>query len=262
MTRSGWQLDDWIAAEGIQGGEPDDASKGGFGSPQSVVAEAKKHLGYRETGENDTKFNRWLGAIKGYPHDGFDSHPWCHAFVSYALAHSGGADAGPRTGAPRRRGWFKQRELVRLRAPRRRSRLLRSERRHARRAWSSALGPAPSRRSEGTRRAPSARQFFNGDGVYQKSVQRTSRIFRLRPACSRHAAGGAPAGGGGGAAAAADTAAKPMTTVRLIAQQQEAVNALGFTPKLDVDGEWGPKTETGVKWLQKKIGADVDGEWG
>ena len=103
-------------------------------------------------------------------------------------------------------------------------------------------------------------QFFNGDGVYQKSVQRTSRIFGYgRPA---YAAGGAPAGGGGGAAAAADTAAKPMTTVRSIAQQQEAVNALGFTPKLDVDGEWGPKTETGVKWLQKKIGADADGEWG
>ena len=55
---------------------------------------------------------------------------------------------------------------------------------------------------------------------------------------------------------------KPMTTVRSIAKQQEAVNALGHTPKLDVDGEWGPKTEAGVKWLQKKVGAGVDGEWG
>jgi peptidoglycan hydrolase-like protein with peptidoglycan-binding domain len=55
---------------------------------------------------------------------------------------------------------------------------------------------------------------------------------------------------------------KPMTTVRGIKQQQEAVNALGYTPKLDVDGEWGPKTAAGVKWLQKKVGAGVDGEWG
>ena len=53
-----------------------------------------------------------------------------------------------------------------------------------------------------------------------------------------------------------------MTTVRAIRAQQEAVNELGFTPKLDVDGEWGPKTEAGVKWLQKKIGAGADGQWG
>ena len=53
-----------------------------------------------------------------------------------------------------------------------------------------------------------------------------------------------------------------MTTVRSIQKQQEAVNALGHAPKLDVDGEWGPKTEAGVKWLQKKVGAGVDGEWG
>ena len=52
-----------------------------------------------------------------------------------------------------------------------------------------------------------------------------------------------------------------MTTVRDRAQQ-EAVNALGLTPKLDVDGEWGPNTEAGVKWLQKKVGAGADGEWG
>ena len=55
---------------------------------------------------------------------------------------------------------------------------------------------------------------------------------------------------------------KPITTVRSIKQQQEAVNGLGHTPPLDVDGEWGPKTEAGVKWLQKKIGVGVDGQWG
>ena len=53
-----------------------------------------------------------------------------------------------------------------------------------------------------------------------------------------------------------------MTSIRTIRQQQDAVNALGRAPKLDVDGEWGPSTEAGVKWLQKKIGAGADGEWG
>ena len=40
------------------------------------------------------------------------------------------------------------------------------------------------------------------------------------------------------------------------------MNGLGYTPKLDVDGDWGPNTEAGVKWLQRKVGADVDGQWG
>jgi peptidoglycan hydrolase-like protein with peptidoglycan-binding domain len=53
-----------------------------------------------------------------------------------------------------------------------------------------------------------------------------------------------------------------VTTIRTIRQQQEAVNGLGYAPPLDVDGEWGPKTEAGVKWLQRTVGAGVDGEWG
>src|SRR5688572_21247688 len=81
---------------GIEPEEPDTATRGGFGTPTTAIAEAKKHLGYRETGENDTKFNRWLGKIGGYPHDGF-GYPWCHAFVSYCLWHSDNADSGPRT---------------------------------------------------------------------------------------------------------------------------------------------------------------------
>ena len=101
------ELDKRIESEGIQGGEPDDATRGGFGTPQTMVAEARKHLGYRETGTNDTKFNRWLGAIGGYPHSGF-GYPWCHAFVSYCLAHSDNAGSGPKTaGCLSGVAWFK-----------------------------------------------------------------------------------------------------------------------------------------------------------
>ena len=104
------ELDERISAQGgIEPTTPDDGTRGAFGSPQTMIAEARKHLAYRETGENDTKFNRWLGPIGGYPHDGF-GYPWCHAFVSYCLWHSDNADAGPRTaGCVAGARWFKQR---------------------------------------------------------------------------------------------------------------------------------------------------------
>ncbi|MFD7867155.1 N-acetylmuramoyl-L-alanine amidase [Streptomyces sp. NPDC059783] len=62
------------------------------------------------------------------------------------------------------------------------------------------------------------------------------------------------AGGSGGAGG--------MTSVRSIAAQQRAVNGMGYSPALDVDGEWGPLTDAGVRWLQRQVGADADGLWG
>ncbi|MGW4234265.1 peptidoglycan recognition protein family protein [Streptomyces sp. NPDC004980] len=53
-----------------------------------------------------------------------------------------------------------------------------------------------------------------------------------------------------------------LTTIRPVAYQQHAVNGLGHTPPLDVDGIFGPRTETGVKWLQLKVGVSADGMWG
>ncbi|HZG35514.1 MAG TPA: peptidoglycan-binding domain-containing protein [Gaiellaceae bacterium] len=106
--------------------------------------------------------------------------------------------------------------------------------------------------------------FFNGNGVYQKTVQRSSRIHGYgRPLYSSAAMPVAGGGGGGdGGAAGGLTPAKPLTSVRSVKQQQLAVNSLGYAPPLDVDGDWGPKTAAGVKWLQQKVGAGVDGEWG
>ncbi|MFC8392229.1 MULTISPECIES: peptidoglycan-binding protein [unclassified Streptomyces] len=62
---------------------------------------------------------------------------------------------------------------------------------------------------------------------------------------------GSPNFGGGG-----------VTTIRSVRSQQSAVNGLGHTPALDVDGVFGPLTEAGVKWLQTKVGAAADGMWG
>ncbi|MCZ7413818.1 peptidoglycan-binding domain-containing protein [Streptomyces sp. WMMC897] len=59
------------------------------------------------------------------------------------------------------------------------------------------------------------------------------------------------AGGGGG-----------MTTVRSVAAQQKAVNELGYSPPLVIDGVWGPNTDAGVRWLQDRVGVTADGLWG
>ncbi|MFD7450432.1 peptidoglycan-binding protein [Kitasatospora sp. NPDC059827] len=53
-----------------------------------------------------------------------------------------------------------------------------------------------------------------------------------------------------------------MTQVRSVSAQQQAVNGLGYSPALDVDGAWGPKTDAGVRWLQNKVGVTADGLWG
>lgn len=63
--------------------------------------------------------------------------------------------------------------------------------------------------------------------------------------------GGSTGGGGGG-----------MTSQRSVTSQQQAVNAAGYSPRLTVDGLWGPKTDAGVKWYQKKLGVSADGLWG
>ena len=257
------ELDERIEREGIQGGEPDDGTRGGFGTPQTMIAEARKHLGYRETGTNDTKFNRWLGAIQGYPHGGF-GYPWCHAFISYCLAHSDNAGVGPKTaGCLAGVGWFKQQNRF-VSEPRVGDIVYFGQGggTHVELVVGVAAGTIKTIGGN-TSGSVGGQRFFNGDGVYEKTVQRTSRIFGYgRPAYS---SGGGAAGGGTEAAAPAaapPALVKPMTTVRAIRAQQEAVNSLGFTPKLDVDGEWGPNTVAGVKWLQKKIGAGADGEWG
>lgn len=49
---------------------------------------------------------------------------------------------------------------------------------------------------------------------------------------------------------------------RSMSEIQKAVNGLGYTPALDVDGLDGPKTQAGVRWLQNKVGASADGVWG
>lgn len=54
----------------------------------AVRKELTRHIGYRERGTNDTAFNREFGKIPGYPHDGY-GYPWCHSFLSVCLKRAG-----------------------------------------------------------------------------------------------------------------------------------------------------------------------------
>src|SRR5579872_2298452 len=45
----------------------------------------------------------------------------------------------------------------------------------------------------------------------------------------------------------------------ILKQVQTAINVMGYTPQLVVDGKYGPKTAAGVKWAQAKKGDSVDG---
>jgi CHAP domain len=223
------------------------------GSAQTLIAEARKHLGYRESGENDTKFNRWLGTIAGYPHGGY-GYPWCSSFLSYCLTHSRNAAAGPRTaGCLAGVAWFRKRKRFGS-APKVGDFVYYGPGGKTHVELVTAVGPGTITTIGGNTGGSLAGSYFNGDGVYEKTVSRSSPAVHGfgRPVY------GSAGGRGGGA-----VAVKPITTIRTIRGQQEAVNGLAYTPPLGVDGEWGPKTEAGVKWLQRTVGAaPVDAEWG
>lgn len=249
------ELHERIEAQGGLG--PDDsATRGAFGSAASMIAEAKKHLGYVEEAGNVTIFNRWLGPI-GNSFGYF----WCHSFQSYCLAHSDNADAGPRTAScVAGVKWFTDRgrfgstphvgdlvyygpgggthvELV--------------------------IGVAPDAIQTiggNTGGTVDGKAFFNGNGVYTKSVKRTPNVFGY--GSPQYSVDAVPAAGIATTPATAPPASTPFTKVRSVADQQTGVNSLGFTPPLGVDGKWGPKTEAGVKWLQTRVGTTPDGRWG
>jgi hypothetical protein len=226
-------------------GDDDPEGRSG-GSARTMIAEAQRHVGYRESGNNDTKFNRWLGRIGGYPHNGY-GYPWCHSFVSYCLGHSGNADAGPRTAGCRAGvSWFTSRG--RWHSTPQAGDLVYYGANGATHVELVAAVSAGSIRTIGGNTSGSlGGHYFNGDGVYAKTVSRSS---------SKIAGYGRPAYGSGAGAVT------PITSLRSVKQQQTAVNALGYKPALVVDNRWGPKTEAGVKWLQKKVGVAADGQWG
>ena len=258
------RLEEAIAEYGDPPGEPvaDEHEEAAPGSAATMIAEARKHLGYRERGENYTKFNRWLGPIPGYPHGGY-GYPWCSSFVSYCFGHSRNASAGPRTaGCSIGVAWFRSRNRFGA-TPHVGDIVYYGPGGGTHVELVTGVGPGTITTIGGNTGGSLGGNYFNGDGVYQKTVSRSSpSIYGYgRPAYAGKG-GAAPARTLAGRPAHVSVHATPMTSIRSIRQQQEAVNGLGYTPKLDLDAEWGPLTEAGVKWLQRKVGAEPDGEWG
>lgn len=137
-----------------------------------------REIGYRERGENDTKYNRWLGPISGYGSGGY-GYPWCASFASWAYAHAGlSAAEAPRTaGCASGVAWYKSRKR-----------------------WSSTptrgcqvfYGAGGGTHTEvvvdvdgtyittigGNTSGSLGGTYYNGDGVYKKKVRRSeSRIY-------------------------------------------------------------------------------------
>ena len=139
----------------------------------------EREIGYRESGENNTKYNRWLGPISGYPHSGY-GYPWCASFASWAYAQAGlraGTDF-PRTASCLTGvSWYK-----------------------GRKRWGSTprvgaqvfYGPGGGTHTEivvafdavyittigGNTGGSLGGTYYNGDGVYRKRVRRDeSRVY-------------------------------------------------------------------------------------
>lgn len=221
------------------------------GSAKTMIAQARKHVGYREKGSNDTKFNRWFGKIPPYPHGGY-GYPWCHSFLSYCLAHSRNTGAGPHTaGCESGVAWFRARARLRS-TPRVGDFVYYGAGGGTHVELVTMVAQTTIVTIGGNTSGSLGGDYFNGDGVYEKPVKRSaSKIYGYgRPA---YQSGGQGSDG---------TSVKPITSIRTVAAQQEAVNALGYTPALSVDDDWGPKTEAGVKWLQLRLNVSLPGQWG
>jgi peptidoglycan hydrolase-like protein with peptidoglycan-binding domain len=80
------------------------------------------------------------------------------------------------------------------------------------------------------------------DGMDQVSAQPLSKLGAALPAASSLIARGAKG--------------------EDVASLQKALNAAGANPKLDEDGDFGPKTEQALKSLQSKLGVPSDGIYG
>jgi hypothetical protein len=138
-----------------------------------MIAEATKHRGYRESGENDTKFNRWLGKIAGYPHNGY-GYPWCSSFLTYCLAHSRNAAAGPRTASCLTGvAWFRERGRFRP-TPKLGDFVYYGPGGKTHVELVLAVGPNKIRTIGGNTGGSLAGSSFNGDGVYERMVSRSS----------------------------------------------------------------------------------------
>ncbi|MFI6477348.1 peptidoglycan-binding protein [Nonomuraea sp. NPDC050663] len=144
---------------------------------EAMIDTLTGEIGYREKGNNLTKFNQWLGPIPGYPHEG-RGYPWCHSALSWGLEMSGNAGAGPKTASclvgvrwfKDRRRWYK--------TPRRGDFVYYGADGGTHVELVTAVTKTTITTVGGNTSGVLAGAFHNGDGVYEKTVARnSSRIY-------------------------------------------------------------------------------------
>ncbi|WP_062441219.1 CHAP domain-containing protein [Herbidospora daliensis] len=141
--------------------------------------ELASHIGYREAGQNNTPFNRAFGKIPGYPHDGF-GYPWCHTFLSVGLDRVGlepGVDFPWTAGCEVGVAWFKAHDRF-GRTPKVGAFVYYGAGGGTHVEWVEKVTDTTITTIGGNTSGSLAGTYHNGDGVYRKTVARSSdRIY-------------------------------------------------------------------------------------
>lgn len=163
-------------------------------SAQAMIALARTQIGYRETGNNLTKYNEWLGRIPGYPHNGY-GYPWCHSFLSWLLAQTGNAGAGPRTaGCAVGVAWFRQRGRY-YSSPKVGDFVYYGTGGSTHVELVAAVSSSSITTIGGNTSGSLGGSYWNGNGTYQKSVSRSSTRIHGYGRPTYTAGGGSPTSG-------------------------------------------------------------------
>jgi len=148
-------------------------------SAAAAIRVARGEIGYRESGTNDTKYNRWNGRIPGYPHDGY-GYPWCATFQGWVAARAGGranVDYPKTAGCAVAVAWFKSKGRWDT-TPRAGDWVFYGPGGGTHVELVAEVDARTIRTIGGNTSGSLSGRYFNGDGVYAKSVSRSSdRIY-------------------------------------------------------------------------------------
>lgn len=146
---------------------------------ETARKELVKHIGYRESGTNDTVFNREFGKIPGYPHYGY-GYPWCHSFLSVCLKRAGlvpGTDFPWTAGCEDGVAWFKARGRFGA-TPKPGALVYYGPGGGTHVEWVEKVTATAIETIGGNTSGSLDGAYFNGDGVYRKTIARSSsRIY-------------------------------------------------------------------------------------
>lgn len=239
-------------------------------SVEAVIKAAAGEAGYRESGTNLTKFNQWLGRIPGYPHNGY-GYPWCHSFVSWALATGGEAKAGPRTaGCEVGVAWFKARDKF-SKTPKVGDFVYYGPGGGTHVELVVAVTASTITTVGGNTSGSLGGRYFNGNGVYRKVVARSSsRIYGYgHPAYVGAPPTPQPAPQPEPAPKPVKQAPTfpgpvlkhpPLLKTNCARRWQQRMRERGWI--LDVDGYYGPESAGVCRKFQRDKGLVVDGQVG